>query len=118
PMITDPAIMADAYRRTGLYPISDVVSLKPELVEQYPELPKQLVDAFSQANARTSRYESDDEKALSKRELDLLGDNPHIYGLGKNQRANVAAFIDFLYRMGAIERTVGAEDIFYPSSLQ
>jgi len=118
PLITDPKIMADAYKRTRLYPISDVVSLRPELAAAHPELPSQLVDAFSQANARTSQYETDAEKELSRRELELLGSNPHVYGLGEHERANVAAFINFLYQMGAIESAVAPEDIFYPSSLR
>jgi 4,5-dihydroxyphthalate decarboxylase len=117
PLVEDPKEMADAYKRSGLYPISDVVTLKPERVDQNPALARQLVDAFSRANDRADAYSSPEEQAQSRRELELLGDNPHVYGLGENQRANVTAFIDFLYRMGAIERPLPAEDIFYPSSL-
>jgi 4,5-dihydroxyphthalate decarboxylase len=117
PMITAPQVMADAYKRSGLYPISDVTTIKPELVEQHPELAKQLVDAFSQANARASQYRSAEEQALAEREVALLGEDPHQYGLGENQRKNVAAFIGFLYRLGAIEKAVPPEEIFYPSSL-
>jgi hypothetical protein len=117
PLVDDPQSMAHAYRKSGLYPISDVVTLKPELAEQHPALARQLVDAFSQANERADAYRSADEQAVAKRELELLGDNPHVYGLGANQRANVAAFIDFLYRMGATEQSIPPEEIFYPSSL-
>jgi 4,5-dihydroxyphthalate decarboxylase len=117
PLIIDPQVMANAYRASGLYPISDVTTIKPELVDQHPALAKQLVDAFTEANARAAQYRSADEQALAVREIQLLGDDPHRYGLGANERKNLAAFIDFLYRLGAIEKAVAPEELFYPSSL-
>ena len=115
PLITDPAVIADTYRRTGLYPITDMVVVTSDLVAQDPELPVRLVQAFSQANSLAHRYRSSSEEALAREEIQLLGEDPHRYGLEANQHHNLAVFIDFLYRLGAIERSLGPEELFVPS---
>lgn len=41
---------------------------------------------------------------------------PHRYGLGENQRKNIAAFLDLLTRMGALPTYIGPERLFAPST--
>ena len=117
PLLNDPAVMAEVYRKSGLYPISDLVTITPSVVEQDPEVPAKLLDAFSQANARADNYRDEKEQGLARREIELLGEDPHVYGLNANARKNINAFVDFLYRMGAIERALPVEALFYESSL-
>lgn len=116
PLITDPGIMADAYRRTGLYPITDLVTVSPR-VAAHTTLARDLVDAFSRSNAMASRYRSAEEQQLAEREVAVLGDDPHQYGLGANQWANVAAFVDTLFKLGAIPRAPQLEELFVASSI-
>ena len=118
PLVSDPAVIADAYRRTGLYPISDLVVLRKELVEDDPEVPSQLVDAFAQANGLASRYRGPEEEALAMREVEMLGEDPHQYRLGANERLNLEAYTDFFYRMGAIERPLQPEELFAASTVR
>ena len=117
-LVTEPEVMVDAYRRTGLYPISDVVVLRRELVDEAPEAPAQLVDAFSQANALAGRHRDAEEQGMADRELALLGSDPYGYGLGPDQRLNLKAYTDFFHRMGAIERALEPEELFVPSTLR
>lgn len=114
PLIADPATIADAYRRTALYPITDLAVVREGLGAADLDVPARLVEAFSRSNAVASRYRGADEEALAQREIELLGEDPHLYGLGANPRRNLAAFIDFLYRLGAIERFVEREALFVP----
>lgn len=116
PLIDDPLVIADAYRRTGLYLISDLVVLRPLAVAQDPDLPVKLFNAFSEANALASEYRSTEEEALARREIELVGEDPHRYGLGANQRHNLSVFIDFLYRLGAFDTRIDPEDLFIPST--
>jgi len=116
PLITDPSVMADAYRRTGLYPITDLATVSPR-VAAHPTLARDLVGAFSRSNAMASRYRSAEEQRLAEREAELLGDDPHEYGLGANPRANVAAFIETLFRLGAVPRAPQLEELFVASSI-
>ena len=116
-LVTEPDVIVDAYRRTGLYPISDVVVLRRELVDEAPEAPAQLVDAFSRANALAGRHRDADEQRMADRELALLDRDPYGYELGPDQRLNLKAYTDFFYRMGAIERPLEPEELFVPSTL-
>lgn len=108
----DPQLIADTYRRTGLYPITDVVVVRPELLAEQPDLGGALRHAFDEANALARAYRSGIEEHLAQLEIALLGEDPHLYGLGANARRNLATFMDLLYRLGAIHRPVAPEDLF------
>jgi hypothetical protein len=41
---------------------------------------------------------------------------PHRYGLGENQRKNIAAFLGLLARMGALPASIEPERLFVPST--
>jgi 4,5-dihydroxyphthalate decarboxylase len=111
-LIDDPETIAAGYRRTKLYPITDLVVVRPGLAKEHPGLPTQLVEAFSAANRRSSSYQAAEETALAGREVTLLGDDPHQYGLDVNAQHNLEVWIDFLYRLGAIERAFDPKELF------
>jgi len=115
PLIADPTIIAETYRRTGLYPITDVVVVRPELIADRPDLPEALMRAFTEANALASDYRSGIEEHLARMEVELLGEDPHVHGLGTNARTNLELFIDLLYRLGAIERPITPAEMFTPA---
>ncbi len=116
-LVTEPDVIVDAYRRTGLYPISDLVVLRKELVADAPDVPAQLVDAFAEANRLAGRHRDAEEQSMAERELALVGGDPYGYELGPNQRLNLKAYTDFFYRMGAIERSLEPEELFVPSTM-
>jgi 4,5-dihydroxyphthalate decarboxylase len=108
----DPRRIADTYRRTGLYPITDVVVVRSALLAEYPKLPVALLHAFDEANALAPAYRSGIEEHLAQLEIDLLGEDPHLSELGANARKNLVVFMDLLYRLGAIDRPLPPEDLF------
>jgi 4,5-dihydroxyphthalate decarboxylase len=112
PLIDDPDQIADAYRRTKLYPITDVVVLRPGLAREHPELPTRLVVAFTEANRLASAYRDGGEEQLAQQEIELLGEDPHQYVLGENQRHNLQTWIDFLYRLGSLQRSFDPAEMF------
>ncbi len=117
PLLHDPAVIADTYRRSGLYPITDIIVVALDVVERHPELPTQLVVAMGEANGLASRYRSAEEEALAQREIELLERDPHQFGLGEEQRRNLDILLDFEYRLGAIGGPVKAEELFIASTL-
>jgi len=111
-LINDPSVIADAYKRTGLYPISDLVVLAEKAVAADPEVPAKVMTALSEANRRASHYRDAAEENLAGEEIRLLGVDPHQYGLGAEQRKNIAAYTEFFHRMGAIDDYVEPEELF------
>ena len=112
PLIDDPHLIAETYRRTRLYPITDVVVIRPGLAREHPDLPAQLLEAFSEANRLASAYREADEERLAQREIELLGEDPHQYVLGADQRHNLETWIEFLFRLGALERAFDPGEMF------
>ena len=116
-LISEPEMIAATYKRTGLYPITDLGVVSSDLPRLHPEIPARLVEAFSQANDLASRYRSTEEEALAQREIELLEEDPHRYGLGENARRNVAALLDLLTRLGVLGRAIEPEELFVTSTL-
>ena len=67
---------------------------------------------FSKANAMASQYRPPEEQEMAEREIRMLGEDPHQYGLTATNRANLAALLDFFYRLGALERVLEPEELF------
>ena len=111
-LINDPSMIAETYRRSGLYPISDLVVLGEKAVAADSEVPAKVLAALSEANKRSSKYRDKAEEKLAQDEIALLGTDPHQYELGPEQRKNIAVYTDFFYRMGAIDRYVEPEELF------
>lgn len=111
-LINDPAMIADAYRRTQLYPISDLVVLGEKAMKADPDAPAKVVAALSKANKMASHYRDAAEEKLAQEEIRMLGADPHRYELGTEQRKNIAAYTEFFHRMGAIDAYVEPEELF------
>ncbi len=116
-LINEPEIIAETYKRTGLYPITDLGVVSASLARLHPELPPRLVEVFSEANDLASRYRPSEEESLARREIELLGEIPHRYGLTDNVRRNVKALLVFLTRLGVMGRVFEPEELFVPSTL-
>jgi 4,5-dihydroxyphthalate decarboxylase len=116
PLVADPTVIAETYRRTGLYPITDVVVVRPELIDDHPELVPALMRAFTEANALASDYRSGIEEHLAQMEIELLGEDPHVPGFDDKARTNLNAFIDLLFRLGGIEQPVPPDELFAPAT--
>jgi 4,5-dihydroxyphthalate decarboxylase len=114
PLVANPSLIADTYRRTRLYPITDVVVVRPRLLEEQPDLPAALMRAFAEAHAMASDYRSGIEQRLAELEIELLGEDPHVPGFDANAEKNIATFLDLLHRLGAIPRTIAPAELFAP----
>lgn len=115
-LISEPEMIAATYKRTGLYPITDIGVVNADLPRLHPELPAKVVEVLSRANEMASRHRSREEEAMARREIELLGEDPHRYGLRENPRRNLAALLDLLARLGALERCIEPEELFVPST--
>jgi hypothetical protein len=116
-LIGAPEMIAATYKRTGLYPITDLAVVSAHLPRLYPELSPRLVEVLSEANDLASRYRGSQEESLAQREIEILGEDPHRYGLTDSARRNVGALLDLLTRLGVLGRVMEPEELFVPSTL-
>lgn len=116
----------DYFRKTGFFPIMHALTVRKDIAEKHPTLPKQLFDAFVKA------------KALSLNELSLnnvlrvslpwapvnyedaqavMGRNVWPYGFKEN-RDEIAAMTRYVHDDGLARRIVDPAELFHPSTLE
>jgi hypothetical protein len=115
PLMNDPAAIAEPYRRAKLYPITDVGVMNADLAARNLDAPAKVVAALAQANTLASSYRDAAEQQLAEREIELLGEDPHQYGLSADARKNLDVLLDLFFRLGSLERRLEPEELFIPS---
>jgi 4,5-dihydroxyphthalate decarboxylase len=117
------AVEADYYRRTGIFPIREVVVVKNEVLQRDPRIAVHLVQAFENAKQRAYDYWSDHRRsylawfgAEQEEERALLGADPFPYSIEKN-RVVLDTLLDYAVEQGLTERRLEIKEIFAPATL-
>ena len=114
----------DYWKRTGIFPISHVVSLTQEFVDRHPEAPVALLKAYRQARdvAFDRLYGTDPEilaiswvASFIDDQRALMGDDYWAYNIQGNVRA-LEAMMLFAYQMGATTTQLDYTSFFDPDA--
>ena len=112
------------FKRTGIFPISHVVTLKQEFVDRYPDAPVALLKAFRQArDVAFSRLEGDNPQILViswvaaavDEQRALMGENYWAYNIENNRRA-LEALTQFAHEQGLSPKRIDYETFFHPEA--
>ena len=112
----------DWYRRTGVFPIMHVLTLRAEFHERHPWVAMNLVTAFEAAKRRSldrmldfgaPRIPVPWGPANNERARSLIGADPWPYGIEPN-RTTLNAFLDYAVEQGVCARRLQVEDLFVP----
>jgi 4,5-dihydroxyphthalate decarboxylase len=112
------------FKRTGIFPISHVVTLKQEFVDRYPSAPVALLKAFRQArDVAFSRLEGDNPQILviswvaaaMDEQRALMGENYWTYNIEDNRRA-LEALTQFAHEQGLSPKRIDYETFFHPEA--
>jgi 4,5-dihydroxyphthalate decarboxylase len=112
------------FKKTGIFPISHVVTLKQEFVDRYPDAPVALLKAFRQArDVAFNRLEGDNPQVLViswvaaavDEQRALMGENYWAYNIEDNQRA-LDAITQFAYEQGLSPSRIDYESFFHPEA--
>jgi 4,5-dihydroxyphthalate decarboxylase len=112
------------FKKTGIFPISHVVTLKQEFVNRYPDVPVALLKAFRQArDVAFNRLEGDNPQVLViswvaaavDEQRALMGENYWAYNIKDNQRA-LDAITQFAYEQGLSPSRIDYESFFHPEA--
>ena len=90
------------FRKTGIFPIMHVTTIKQEIVDRYPWVPTNLVKAFEQAKQIAYRRIANPRMvplawvrtALEEQE-EVLGPDPWAYGLTPANRKNLETVLRY-----------------------
>jgi 4,5-dihydroxyphthalate decarboxylase len=112
------------FRRTGIFPIMHVTTIKQEIVDKYPWVPTNLVKAFEAAKALAYRRIANPRvvplawvrTAVEEQER-LLGPDPWVYGLGAANRKNLETVLRYTHQQGMISRTWPLDELFADTDL-
>jgi 4,5-dihydroxyphthalate decarboxylase len=114
----------DYYKNGGHFPIMHTVVIKNHILEKYPWVAMSLVRAFQKAKEICYQRNQDPRtfalvwvQDLMREQREIFGPDPWPYNLEDNRKALDAA-IRYEYEQGMIKRALGAEELFFPASLQ
>jgi 4,5-dihydroxyphthalate decarboxylase len=112
------------FKKTGIFPISHVVTLKQEFVELHPSAPVALLKVFRQAREEAfNRLEGADPQipiiswvgAAVEEQRALMGENYWAYNIENNRRA-LEAMTQFAYEQGLSSTKLDYESFFDPEA--
>lgn len=112
------------FKKTGIFPISHVVTLKQEFVDRYPNAPVALLKAFRQARDEAfNRIEGADPQIISiswaaaavDEQRALMGEHYWAYNIENNRRA-LEAMTQYAYEQGLSPSKIDFESFFAPQA--
>jgi 4,5-dihydroxyphthalate decarboxylase len=113
-LFPDPYPEIAAYvRATGAFPINTVITLRRELAERHPQLPRQLMDAFHAARARyhAEAGAQPEHMGLATSGLHAIGVLPDRYGVEAN-RSSIETALAYAFEQGVTRRRWRVDELF------
>jgi 4,5-dihydroxyphthalate decarboxylase len=114
----------DYYRRTGIYPIMHVLTMRAEVFRQHPWVAMNLLKAFEQAKQRSIARLLDITAAaaplpwlvqFAQETADLFGPDFWPYGVEPNRRT-LENFLRFAHEQSVCARLLAPEELFPPNT--
>jgi 4,5-dihydroxyphthalate decarboxylase len=112
------------FKKTGIFPISHVVTLKKEFIDSHPNAPVALLEAFRRARDEAfNRLEGADPQVLViswaaaavDEQRALMGENYWAYNIEDNRRA-LEAITQFSYEQGLSPARIDYLSLFAPDA--
>ena len=112
------------FRKTGIFPIMHVTTIKQEIVDKFPWVPTNLTKAFEAAKAIAYRRIANPRvvplawvrTALEEQE-EMLGRDPWAYGLTAANRKNLETVLRYTFEQGMISKMLPLDALFADADL-
>jgi 4,5-dihydroxyphthalate decarboxylase len=109
----------DYFKRTGIFPIMHTTAIKQEVVDKYPWVAINLMQAFEESKkAAYKRMENPRIVPLAwfryflEEQEDILGKDPWPYGLSEINRRTSETLIQYSQEQGLLGRKMTLEELF------
>ena len=112
------------FRRTGMFPIMHVTTIKQEIVDKYPWVTTNLVKAFEQSKLAAYRRVANPlmvplawVRTAVEEQQDILGRDPWVYGLTGANRKNLETIQRYTHQQGMVSKLRPLEELFDDTDL-
>jgi 4,5-dihydroxyphthalate decarboxylase len=112
------------FRKTGIFPIMHVTTIKQEIVDRYPWVPTNLVKAFEQAKQIAYRRIANPRmvplawvRTTLEEQEEVLGPDPWAYGLTPANRKNLETVQRYTHQQGMISKIETLDALFADTDL-
>ncbi len=112
PLFEDTAEIIDYVKRTQIYPIIHIVTIKEETAEKYPDLTAKLIEAFREANRLATKYMTPAQVEGYAKERDLLGYDPYAGVLTDSDKKSIQALNRYQIEQGLVKKELALESLF------
>jgi 4,5-dihydroxyphthalate decarboxylase len=113
------ALEIEYYKRTGIFPIMHTTAIRQEIVDKYPWVAINLMQAFEESKkAAYKRMENPRIVPLAwfryflEEQEEILGVDPWVYGLGESSRKNLDTLMQYSREQGLLGRKMSLEELF------
>ena len=112
----------DYYKRTGIFPIMHTTAIKQEIVDKYPWVPINLMQAFQEAKQAAYRRMANPRivplawfRYFLEEQEELLGPDPWAYGLGEVNKIALETLMQYSREQGLLGRNMTLDELFVSS---
>jgi len=112
PLFDDADEIIHYVKRTQIYPIIHIVTIKEETAEKYPDLAAKLIEAFDEANRLAVRYLSPAQAEGYAKERDVLGYDPYACVLTESAKKSIQALNRYQIEQGLVKKELSLESLF------
>lgn len=107
------------YKRTKIFPIMHVLSVRREIVEKYPWVPINLYQAFNKAKAIAMKKMVNPRivplawyREAWEEQEEILGRDPWEYGMTENNEGQLTKMVAYSHEQGMIKRNIPLDELF------
>ena len=109
----------DYFKRTGIFPIMHVTTIREEIVDRHPWIVQSLTKAFDEAKKLAYKRLINPRivplawyQTAWEEEREILGSDPWEYGLSPINRKNLETLIGYVHQQGLTDRRMSLEELF------
>ncbi len=112
PLFEDTDEIIQYVKRTEIYPIIHIMTIKQETVEKYPDLAAKLIEAFREANRLAPKFFTPAQAEGYAKERDVLGYDPYSCVLTSADKKSLQALNRYQIEQGLVKNELPIESLF------